>query len=245
MHSFYAFAAQLKRHAWLGVIVATIGLSGCNTIMLTGSAPIVSTKNTYTPASTDAITGIGQAKDTDPENIIIVGKNNLYRITQGGIALQDILGTIDGQYLALYKNESPNLVLHEQTFSGTLYLQFDKPQSLLSDTDKATLERTGFKLINSQQTSKQDTQRYLKTLTLEGNILPVSEDTYTLKSTFDKELPVKFSTKKTSSSFNPGTLVALPVTVALDIVTLPFQIFFLSAGNSSAPQKKSPEAITN
>lgn len=214
----------------------TILCSGCVTIgMLSGES---STKMVIrdTLLVEDQLVALGTSAQplpgesgADRDSLIIVGNKYNYVLTSGGEKLSAIAGTLDPLYLRVDGDISLISENNNGQFSSSISLVYSKPKSMLSTQEQDALN-------NADATACRDGEKsYCLGIYVAGTFFPQAKNLANIKAQqhFKNTYQIKIYDRHYETETDSGVIVKrvvlLPVTVAVDVVTLPIQIIGAAA----------------
>ncbi|TCM63757.1 hypothetical protein EC844_12061 [Acinetobacter calcoaceticus] len=231
----------------LGAVIAlTAMLNGCATLSTMGNIdhdPSYKVKNLYK----DQLIAYGMPKQpvTDYENaLVILGTKNNYLIEPAGSVvnqhiLLDLVTQLDLKYLSiasvenvLSKNFQITLQNPESVLSDLMLIQYEKPLQQISAKEKQLLGSLKF---DCKETISNQMQFYACSQQLNYNIYPIkkTENHQALQHAFRQPIQFEVNQKVKSSQLkNVPYYMLLPLTVVVDIVTLPIQLIGFSQAMS-------------
>ncbi|QER38394.1 hypothetical protein F2A31_01180 [Acinetobacter suaedae] len=127
-------------------LIASFGLSGCATTLLSDALPNETTHVQTTTLKTDQIIALGQAvQDQKEYGFIFVGQDYNYLMTEGSSNLLNIIKSIPAEQRTL-KTPSPiELVMDDSThFHGEITIRYNNPTSKIDEKQKELLRTLGF-----------------------------------------------------------------------------------------------------
>jgi hypothetical protein len=196
---------------------------GCATMLLL--EPDVTPDRYYDNAinSEKVLSFHADLKDAN-STVAFVGEHNTYFVRTGNRRIVYILNSHALQEIdrnrVIFTNK---LIKEERKFKGTILIELKCPDDN-SPISNDSIEKIGF--IEYDPFSKKDDVCYKATIYVDGDISPsqTSIDPSSTHWADFKELKF-YREKGTGSPYNFLKVIFLPVTLAIDIITLPFQIY--------------------
>jgi uncharacterized protein YceK len=227
------------------LITAILTLSGCATALLGLAPPIKDYQQVKTLVMEDEIVAIASANETTDKStagdMVLIGKNHAYHITQGNEHI-NMMMQLDPQALAINNNNPIEFTIKDSKFSGQVQITYRKSE--YSEAERKMLARNRF-AWDSTDTVEHPYGYFHAYVTMAGTVYSKLESNDFTP--FSKGRQVKFFNLEIKKAVNVKNaidlVVALPFTVAFDVITLPLQvIMFGSAGgvNSVTHTKSNP-----
>lgn len=219
-------------------VATSILLTGCATSELLESNSHVSTETITQTLVEDQVVAFGKPATKLPNmpanSIVIVGEENSYVLSEGGIDLVKLLTTLDPESIHVDKElrfYSPN---NDGYFSGTMELSYAKLKDEFRRSDLQFFLQEGGEECTTASDGKIGAQRFCFSIPIKGGVFPQVSNMSLLQSKFQsltKPYSVSLYTTTTSEKVvhedgknAAQKLVLLPFALAFDVVTLPLQL---------------------
>ncbi len=208
-------------------------LQGCATTLLL-SQPATSTKTIQSVFAHDVIRAIGYPKGNS-ENIgglVLLGDNFSYLLTEGDKKIELIVSELNPKYLNM--EDETTLVKKGNNFSGRLNFKYDS-----NGEEYSAKETNALRSLCNERAEPGKWFGFGQHVFYECRVNVSGSLFASEKSTFSESTKIKEG-RRVVLVVNEGTktsvdaekvadkLLALPVTVVFDLVTLPLQLLFLT-----------------
>ena len=213
--------------------LACILLSGCATTTLINKDTEMRTKTSKVVLVEDQVVAFGKPAYTSAQlpanSLVIAGTKNSYILTQGGAQFVNLITKLEPANIQMTKELRFFSEKNDGHFSGVLPLSYVKLQQDISKKDLEYFITNGAEECSTSSDKRMNAQRFCFNLKLAGVVYPVANNIASLKA-LSKPYQVTIYTQveeqyKSSPRINPlEKLVLLPFAVAIDVVSLPFQI---------------------
>lgn len=177
-------------------------------------------------------------------NVVIVGENYSYVLTEGGQKLTQLITTLSPNHFSVTDNLHFDMV-DKSSFKGSFWLAYKLSKTTPEKEQLDILKKHGAKpcpakySILGQNETTQAT-RYCLFVSIEGDIHPkinnfdaISAQTNSLTRPYKVKLYETTSYRRSRADI-AERLFLLPLTLAFDVVTLPIQVVGLGAAGAAA-----------
>lgn len=206
-------------------LIASFGLSGCATTLLSDALPNETTQTQTTTLKTDQIIALGQAvQDQKEYGFIFVGQDYNYLMTEGSSNLLNIIKSIPAEQRTL-KTPSPiELVMDDAThFHGEITIRYNTTTSKMDEKQKEFLKSLGFTNHYMAMENQQQVFYPFTIIRFKGKIYQNIE-----AQKIQQKLPVPYAIAlqqkteiTTKHPFKKATRMALyPLAMTFDVVTV-------------------------
>jgi hypothetical protein len=225
------FASPLKTIICLGVMGTLF--TACTTKNLITKDYKTQTRTNKVTLIEDQVVAFGKPAQALPslpaDSLVIAGQQKSYILTQGGTQFMSLIGKLDPKNIQVTRDLSFYSEKNDGHFTGVLPLSYVKLKEDISKRDKEFFIENGAKECSSSSDERMSAQRFCFEIKLAGVVYPAANNLKSLKA-LSKPYQVSIYTQqqesyKSKSGMNPfEKLVLLPFAVAIDVVTLPFQV---------------------
>ncbi|MBI1452153.1 MULTISPECIES: hypothetical protein [Acinetobacter] len=225
------FTSPLKTIIYLSVM-GTLFI-GCTTKNLITKDHKTHTRTNKVTLIEDQVVAFGKPAQNLPnlpaDSLVIAGQQKSYILTQGGSQFISLIGKLDPKNIQVTRDLSFYSEKNDGHFTGILPLSYVKLKEDITKRDKEFFIENGAKECSSSSDERMSAQRFCFEIKLAGVVYPAANNLKSLKA-LSKPYQVSIYTQqqesyKSKSNMNPlEKLVLLPFAVAIDVVTLPFQV---------------------
>ena len=223
---------KLRKNIYLLFLLLFAALStGCGTIWLLSAAPNKKTVTKINTISTeDQLYAVGRVLNDEllqqfPGSVALVGRNSVYVIVKGGDRFFEIVKRLNGHHLFL-TDEKGNKLTEEKSFKVNVKnSQFNGKSKFLYQKPKAELSDEEIRLIKSSGTYEIGENASVFEVDFVGFIpkVPVQVQGDQAKFKSERKIVLNETQEQFSSVLDVEKFMVLPLIVAIDIYTLPFQ----------------------
>ncbi|MGX2950286.1 hypothetical protein ACWIUA_05170 [Ursidibacter sp. B-7004-1] len=220
----------MKLVKFLFLSLSSILLSGCFTALNWAEIDTVSAGNKLVEVDNDKLTAFGMLKST--QQLVMIGEK--YWFVADTESSRQIKSLIDAKLPETFNTNRVRVVLDKDTKN---WKTFDYAISYISaDTQSeiTKLKQLGF--VSRCPECDKTYNQYIRSYQLQGQIYQKADIKITESDKLRKVIPVTLEKEKYQVNGVGSTLGAValtPLTLAFDVVTLPFQIWFLSQPSGS------------
>lgn len=215
----------------MALVSSCISLAGCTTFLasrMEGRDPSFHAR----PLASDQLIAIGKLdKKAEKEldisgGLVLIGQQQSYLITKGGDELEAIAKSSFGpdvEILERYHDSNSHLYLNKRKFWGKVALRINRDQDY-SPEQQLELANMGFE---KQETvsSQKNRSVYSKAIDLEGvTVAPIKVPDSLAQHLSHSRTIAFYPSEDQKAPPNLEKYVALPLAVAVDVVTAPIQI---------------------
>lgn len=225
------FTSPLKTIFCLSVMGTSF--TGCTTKNLITKDYKTHTRTNKVTLIEDQVVAFGKPAQNLPnlpaDSLVIAGQQKSYILTQGGSQFISLIGKLDPKNIQVTRDLSFYSEKNDGHFTGILPLSYVKLKEDITKRDKEFFIENGAKECSSSSDERMSAQRFCFEIKLAGVVYPAANNLKSLKA-LSKPYQVSIYTQqqesyKSKSNMNPlEKLVLLPFAVAIDVVTLPFQV---------------------
>lgn len=208
-------------------------LSGCATSTLIKKNNHTYTEKTKVTLIEDSVVAFGRPaqilENLSKDSLVIAGQKNSYILTQGGDQFASLITKLDAKNIQVTRDLSFYSEKNDGHFAGTLPLSYIKLKEEVSKKDLAFFIENGAKECSTESDERMQAQRFCFDIKLSGVIYPIANNLATFRA-LSKPYQVTIYTYKeenhiAKSNINPlEKLALLPFAIAIDVVSLPFQV---------------------
>ncbi|MFC3903657.1 hypothetical protein SAMN05421749_102461 [Acinetobacter marinus] len=221
----------------LTVCILALAGSGCATSALMNDTGRDVERTVRETLIKDTVVAFAQPakpiQDVANDNVVIVGQQYSYLLTQGGKNFVNVLRRLDAKNIKVDNELAFLSEKNDGTFKGTLPLTYVALKEDISKDDLNFFIEYDAKECSNYSDKQMKAQRFCLNIPLSGVIYPQARNIASLNSNLQhlsKPYHVSIYTEKKQkehidSRNNPAKkLVLLPFAVAFDVITSPFQV---------------------
>jgi hypothetical protein len=226
----------------VGLAASALLLTGCGTLLLSlaPSTKTFTTSKTSKIVAEDQLYAVGRIEggpilQAHPNAVAMVGRNAVYILVRGGEKFVAITQKLDGQRLfsadatgKKLTTEVPfEIAVNEGQFGGHRKFFYDKPKAELTHSEIEAIKKADAYFIGEQGA----------TLTVDfGGFIPkvpveLKGDQSQFKA--ERKIILRETERIETTVPNLEKFIALPIVIAIDLITLPFQAIFFAIDYSS------------
>lgn len=224
----------------LTLSLTSLLFTGCATTTLLekdGYQTSTQTRTVKVPLITDNVIAFAKPSNTaqglNQGSIVIVGQQNSYVLTQGGVNFIKVISQLDPAHVKVNQKLQFFSEKNDGHFRGQVKLEYVRLKTELSNKELNFFIEQGARECSESSDTRMDAQRFCFDFSLAGVVYPAVNNLNNIQNSvtaLSKPYQVTIYTEKeesyktTSTGTNPlEKLVLLPFAVALDVITLPFQ----------------------